>query len=88
MVPEQDIPKLKEEFLALCEYLKTSPAGQVRKDNPDQERARRTAQGRYKRALARLTENHLDRLQEHLKRSIKGGESYTYQPDSDVAWLT
>jgi len=88
MIPEQDIPKLKEEYLALCEYLKTGPAGQVRKDNPDQEKARRTAQNQYSRALKLLTKNGLDKLQEHLKKSIKGGESYTYQPTSDVDWLT
>ena len=87
-VPRQDISNLKEEYLALCRYVRTSPAGQLRKDNPDQERARKAAQNRYSRALKLLRKNHLDRLVEHLRKSIRGGESYTYQQTSDVDWLT
>ena len=87
-VPDQDIPKLKKEYLQLCDYLKKGPAGQVRKDNPDQERARTTAQGRYSRALKFLTDSGLNGLRNHLKESIASGHSFTYQPKSDVDWRT
>jgi hypothetical protein len=87
-VPEQDRAALTAEFLTICNYLKTGPAGQIRKENPDLERARRAAQNQYSRALKMLTKNHLDRLQEHLKKSIKGGNTYTYRPEPDVDWST
>ena len=61
--------------------------GERRQEVGPKELARKAAQNQYSRALSFLAENHLDRLQKHLKESIKSGGSYTYKK-LDVDWLT
>ncbi len=79
---------LAEEFLSISRYLRTSPTGQPRRANSDQERARKTAQGQYRRALEFLTKHNLDRLREHLEEFVTSGTEFIYKPKPDVDWLT
>ena len=72
--------ELREEFLQLSDHLKVGPRGQLRQENSPQEKARKTAQAQFKRALKTLEVNGLTALSEHLRKSVRSGLSFTYQP--------
>lgn len=62
--------------------------GRPRRMGSDAEKARHTASRRYRTALDYLREQ-LPALAEHLKRCIRPGAKFVYQPPPDIiTWLT
>ena len=86
---DDDVRRLREEFNAIADQLKSATGlrGRSRKVPDDAERARQAVSKAIHTALKAIKKEN-ESLWKHLKNSLQIGEFLSYQPDPPIIWIS